>query len=170
MKKHSQDKKLQQSVLATIDRCTIDKSCIQIELNKKSMSTLLSIEESLIAKCALVFSIPFQLRKRGVETKFAIGGSTDNIDQTLIKNVVKANKYYKALKSGKTIEEIAASENLSKKRILHLIDMAFLAPDIVKSILQGEQPTGLTTEYLRRFNVPSSWTTQREIFSTPPTR
>lgn len=94
------------------------------------------------------------------------GGSTGNIDQTLINNIVKANQYYKALKSGDTIEQIEAREMLSKKRILHLIDMAFLAPDIVKSILQGEQPVGLTTEYLRRFNVPSNWSEQREIFST----
>ena len=120
----------------------------------------------MLDKTTLSFPIPFQLRKRGVETKFVIGGSSSNNDQTLIKNIVKANDYYNALKSGETIEEIAANENLSKKRILHLIDMAFLAPDIVKLILQGEQPTGLTTEYLRRFNVPSSWTTQREIFST----
>lgn len=76
---------------------------------------------------------------------------------------IKSDGLYKV---GETIEEIAASENLSKKSIFHLIDLAFLAPDIVKSVLQGEQPTGLTTEYLRRFNVPSNWSTQREIFST----
>lgn len=166
LEKSSQDKKLQQSVLATIDRCSIKESFLQIELSKKSISALLGIEEGNLDKKTLGFPIPFQVRKRGVETKFVIGGSTGNLDRTLIKNIIKANDYYKALKSGKTIEEIAARENLSKKRVIHLIDMAFIAPDIVKFILQGEQPTGLTTEYLRRFNVPSNWCTQREIFST----
>lgn len=44
----------------------------------------------------------------------------------------------RCLKRGQSFEEIATSENQAKRRILQVIDLAFLAPDIVKSIMRGD--------------------------------
>jgi hypothetical protein len=38
------------------------------------------------------------------------------------------------------VDPIASTENLSNRRIRQVIALAFLAPDIVKSITQGQQP------------------------------
>ncbi|KPB00063.1 site-specific recombinase resolvase, partial [Ahrensia marina] len=43
------------------------------------------------------------------------------------------------------------------------IDLAFIAPDIVKSIMTGDQPTGLTSKWLGQNPLPSNWQAQREI-------
>jgi len=97
----------------------------------------------------LFFTTPFQLRKRGVETILTIG--TDNskpIDTTLIRSIAKARHYSDAIKRGQSFEEIAATENLSKRRILQVVDLAFLAPDTVKKIVQGNQPVSLTAKWL----------------------
>ena len=67
------------------------------------------------------------------------------------------------IKQGQTFEEIAATENLSKRRILQVIDLAFLAPDIVRSIMQGDQPIGLTAKWLGQNPLPSDWQAQRRI-------
>jgi site-specific DNA recombinase len=113
---------------------------------------------------ALSFSIPFQFRKRGVETRLVIGSDQKRaVDEILIRNIAKAHQYFEAIKQGETFEEIAASENLSKRRILQVIDLAFLAPDIVTSILQGDRPVGLTARWLGQNPLPSDWQAQRRI-------
>jgi hypothetical protein len=111
-------------------------------------------------------SIPFQFRKRGVESKLIIGdGQAKTPDKILIRSIAKAHQYYDAIKMGRTFEEIAASENLSKRRIPQVIDLAFLAPDIVKSITQGDQPIGLTAKWLGQNPLPSDWQAQRQIIN-----
>ena len=70
------------------------------------------------------------------------------VDATLIRSIAKAHQYYEAIKQGQTFEDIAVSENLSKRRILQVTDLAFLADDIVKAIVQGDQPVGLTAKWL----------------------
>ncbi|MCZ4271292.1 hypothetical protein [Maritalea porphyrae] len=67
------------------------------------------------------------------------------------------------IESGKHIDEIATASNTSKRRIMQIINLAFVAPDIVKSIFQGKQPCGLTTKYLQRHPLPADWQEQRKI-------
>ncbi|KPA99842.1 site-specific recombinase resolvase, partial [Ahrensia marina] len=43
------------------------------------------------------------------------------------------------------------------------IDLAFIAPDIVKFIMMGDQPASLTSKWLEKNPLPSNWQTQREI-------
>jgi hypothetical protein len=110
---------------------------------------------------------PFQFRKRGVESKLVIGdGRAGPPDATLINNIAKAHQYYDAITCGASFDEIAASENLSKRRILQVIDLAFLAPDIAKSIIQGDQPIGLTAKWLGQNPLPADWESQRRVIST----
>ena len=67
---------------------------------------------------------------------------------------------------GKTFAEIAETETTSKRRIQQMIDLAFLAPDIVRGVLQGKQPLGFTSDWCLRHDVPSDWTEQRRILAT----
>lgn len=43
----------------------------------------------------------------------------------------------------------------------HLLNLAFLAPDITDAILHGRQPVSLTTEALIRKPIPLAWNEQR---------
>ena len=48
--------------------------------------------------------------------------------------------------------------------VARLLPLAFLAPDIVTSVLAGTQPVHLTTEMLtRRANLPLDWNEQRAL-------
>ena len=49
---------------------------------------------------------------------------------------------------------------------MQVIDLAFLAPDIVKLIVQGDQPLGLTAKWLGINPMPSDWQAQRRIVAT----
>ncbi len=66
---------------------------------------------------------------------------------------------------GKTFSEIAETERTSKRRVQDVIDLAMLAPDILDSIANGEQPEGLTCDHLIKAGVPSIWAEQRALFA-----
>ncbi len=151
------------SVLACIAKVRIEPGSVEITLEPAAVARLLEIDLSVINPQAMNFPVPFQYRKRGVEARLVIGEkSPAGFDAVLVRNIARAHRYYQAIRHGQTFEELAAVENLSKRRILQLIDLAFLAPLIVKSIVQGSQPSGLTSEWLQRNPLPSDWQQQRQ--------
>ncbi|WP_394690577.1 hypothetical protein [Hoeflea sp.] len=152
------------TILSCLERGTIRPGAIEINLDPETLTDALEISEDELNPDALIFELPFQFRKRDVETKLTTGTDYSKpIDTTLIRSIAKAHQYYDAIKNGQTFEEIAESENLSKRRIMQVIELAFLAPDIVKLIVQGEQPLGLTAKLLGINPLPPDWQAQRRI-------
>ena len=100
-----------------------------------------------------------------MEAKFDTGKETSNVDMVLLRNVAKAHRWLEMLKQGQSFAEIAEQEKLSARRVQQLIDHAFLAPDITRSVIAGKQPHGLTTEYLQRSEIPENWAEQRQLFA-----
>ena len=152
------------ATLSCIERGTIRPGAIEISFDPETLADTLEISEDELNPDALMFTLPFKFRKRGVETKLTIGFDRSKpVDTTLIRSIAKAHQYYDAIKNGQTFEEIAESENLSKRRIMQVIDLAFLAPHILKLIVQGDQPLGLTAKWLGINPMPSDWQAQRRI-------
>ena len=46
------------------------------------------------------------------------------------------------------------------------IGYAFMAPDIVRAIVDGRQPVGLTSSYLLHHPLPDDWEEQRALVAT----
>ena len=109
---------------------------------------------------------PFQMRRRGVELKLHLGEPPAEIDRTLVQNIVKARSWLAMIIAGRTFSEIADTEGVSKRRVQDLTNLALLAPDIIDNIATGEQPDGLTTDYLIKTRFPAVWSEQREQFAT----
>ena len=62
-----------------------------------------------------------------------------------------------------SIREIAREEDMDEGDVSRFLPLAFLAPDIVETILVGKQPTELTAEKLKRLRfLPYSWKEQRQ--------
>lgn len=114
-------------------------------------------------------AVPVNFRRRGVETKLVLegsGGATSNPDPALIKAVVRAHRWFDDLVSGsaRSLREIAEIEGISDRYVSHLMPLAFLAPELVESILAGEQPIGLTAEKLTKsVSMPLCWSGQHEV-------
>ena len=136
-----------------------------ITLNQESAAELLGAKKQQINHQMLTFELPFQLRKRGVESKLILGEPETSMDPILIRNIAKANYWYEQFKKGVSIPELATLANISTRRLQQLLSLAFLSPEIVKSILQGRQPPGLTTEWLTRNTLPLSWDDQQKLIS-----
>ncbi len=153
-------------IVALIDRIDIAPGCVEINLNAQHLGALFNLQESLINNEALTFILPFQTRKRGVETKLIIGHVAAETDHTLIRNLATAHKWLGMIKAGKSLDAIAQQDTTSRRRIQQIIGFAFLAPDIVQMILAGRQPIGLTSEWVLRHKLPNDWQDQRALIAT----
>jgi len=138
-----------------IDKISIEPGRIVIALDHKHLAVLFEATKDVLNEEALTFNLPFQTRKRGVETKLIIGHVEPAKDMTLIRNLAKAYKWFGMIKAGYTFDEIIKQEGTSRRRIQQITELAFLAPDIVQMISEGRQPIGLTSEWLLRYMSPA---------------
>ena len=98
--------------------------------------------------------------------KLVIGNDAAEVDETLLANIIRANQWYERLKEGQSFESIAAEAGTSKRRVQQVMDLAFLAPDIVRDITNGTQPMGLTSDWCLRHDLPASWQARRQRIAT----
>lgn len=154
------------ALLELLDRVDIAPGALQLRLDSATLADLIDVDKEDMNEHCLVHSVPFQLRKRGVETKIILNDTSAGTDETLIRNVAKAHVWFERIIAGETFQEIATSDRTSKRRIQQLIGLAFLAPNIVRDVLDGNQPLGFTSEWCLRHHLPSDWTAQRDLLAT----
>ena len=63
------------------------------------------------------------------------------------------------------MQEIATAENVTAPYACRLIRLAFLAPDLKASILDGKQPRGLTLQFVSTQDIPLDWDDQRRLYA-----
>jgi DNA invertase Pin-like site-specific DNA recombinase len=139
---------------------------IAISLNAASLADMLEVGVDRINSDLPIIRAPFQLRKRGVETKFVVSGAARPVDETLLANIAQAHVWFEMITAGRTYAEIAENAGTSKRRVQQLLDLAFLAPDIVRDVMAGQQPVGFTSDWALRHYLPSDWTQQRRLLAT----
>ena len=149
-----------------VERVTVTPGEIRIRLDAQRIGDALDVDPDAINGTLLEHSASFQLRKRGVESRLVLGDSPAGLDPRLIENIAKAHHWFGQIKAGKTFTEIAATEKSSKRRIQQMIDLAFLAPDIVRDVMAGKQPLGFTSDWCLRHALPSDWIEQRRLIAT----
>ena len=54
-------------------------------------------------------------------------------------------------------------DGITEKYLGQMLSFAFLSPKLVRAILKGRQPPPLTTNWLRRHDLPLSWAGQDRI-------
>jgi hypothetical protein len=92
-------------------------------------------------------------------------------DDRLIRQIAKSHDWFERLTPGKakSIRDIAMAEGVTNSYVRKVIHRAFLAPDIVRAILNGTQPQELNLESLRKFiPLPIDWNEQRKLLGFPP--
>ena len=120
----------------------------------------------------VTLTLPFQLRRRGVEAKLIVSNEIANptIDLKLVETIRNAHRWRDLLTSGNasSVDAIAELDNIPASEISRILPLAFLAPDITKSILTGNQPIDLTAERLKRIGkLPACWNEQRRVLRMP---
>lgn len=93
------------------------------------------------------------------------------IDQTLVKAILRGRDWLERLASGQveSFAEIARAEGVTGRYVARVIPLAFLAPDIVASILAGTQPIDVTAQKLiKQIDLPLDWAEQRALLGFAP--
>ena len=130
---------------------------LQNPINQENSNTIKRIELS------------HQLKKRGVEAKLILSdthATEPNPDHHLITLIAKAHIWAAKLTDGTapSINELATQQDEDPTEISRFLPLAFLAPDIIESILAGTHPVDLTIQRLRDIStLPTNWNEQREM-------
>jgi site-specific DNA recombinase len=151
-------------LLRLIERIQIMPGKIQITISASAIAETLTVDAKRISDEHLSLQSDFRNRKRGVETKLILADATGARDETLFKNIALAHRYFDLIRFGKTYAAIADAECASKRRVQQLIELAFLAPDIVRDVWEGGQPVGLTSHWLKTHAFSPMWDAQRDLF------
>ena len=153
-------------LLNLVGRVDIAPGHLILALDARAVAVHLTLDVDRLDADALTKSVPFQLRKRGVETKLVLSDAPAGRDDTLIRNIARAHHWYGQLRAGRSFDEIAVAEGVSKRRVQQMVDLAFLAPDIIRDVLDGKQPLGFTSDWCLRHQLPSDWSEQRTLLAS----
>jgi len=110
---------------------------------------------------------PMSIRRRGQEMKMVVDGQepiTPNQDDALIKLVARAYSLRVGLEDGSvaSIKDFAEAHNIDHAAAKRMLPLGYLAPDIIKTILKGQQQTDLTALSLKNgYKFPILWLKQR---------
>jgi hypothetical protein len=156
-----------------VSRITIDKTNIRIAVNRDKFEELLlgqatQITPSPFYGLPLEIDITSHLLRCGKQMLLLIDetDTQSEPDPRLIGEILRARRCFEALSSGKapTIAAMAKVEGVSASYVSLKISLAFLAPDIVEAIIDGNQPVSLTLERLKKAcPLPASWEEQRAL-------
>jgi len=143
-----------------VERVDIQPDQIRINLSKKYLNNLVGGDASESSPIELQCSIA--LRRRGVESRIVLAGDKNipTHDEGLIDLVAKTHGWFNRITAGEvtTVRDIADEANLDEGVVSRFLPLAFLAPDIVETILNGNQSFDLTAEKLKRLrSLPKSW-------------
>jgi len=85
-------------------------------------------------------------------------------DTILLRNIARSHSWREGLERGKYVsfQEIAKLESCTDRYVRRLLPLAYLAPDITESILEGNQPASLALKKLIQTRIPLSWNAQRK--------
>jgi site-specific DNA recombinase len=111
-------------------------------------------------------AVPQLLNRCGIETRLAImpsgPGAPSTRDGNLVTLIVKAHQARDHLMGNGTQSSSIAA--MGGQHLSRMARLAFLAPDIIKAILEGRQPKPLTARSLLRVSeLPLAWNDQRKL-------
>jgi site-specific DNA recombinase len=156
----------QADLLRLVEKITIEPGQLTVQIDLNQVADILDTDADTLNEEELKISRLFQIRKRGVETKLIFADLPTGQDEALIRNIANAHSWFEQMKAGKSFAQIADVEKTSKRRVQQMIDLAFLAPDIVRDVLDGNQPAGFTSDWCKQHSLPSDWSDQRALLKT----
>jgi site-specific DNA recombinase len=157
---------------ALVNRVDLESGSIKIALRRQALEADVgksSRSASDSSNTLIEITEALSLKRRGVESKLVLEKDDRrerNVDQGLCQLIGDARVWYERLASGEvaSVRDLGQQENISETEITRILPLAFLAPDIVETILDGRQPIEMTATSLRFFSkLPTDWAKQRHV-------
>ena len=159
-------------VVALVQRITVAQGQVTIEIDRNGLAERLlekaTPEPSGKDHSPTLIEVSVKFRRRGVEAKLVVLDQPQDAsepDANLVKALTRAHEWWGRIACGeaKGVGEIARAERLNRAYVTRFLCLAFLAPEITKAILEGHQPTRLTSKRLvtSALKIPLPWHNQR---------
>jgi hypothetical protein len=121
------------------------------------------------ARDAVTLSVPCRLKRCGGEMRMILPAHSTNAGKplpSLLKAVSRAHDWVRRIESGEFKDQraIATATGLDERYVSHILPSAFLAPEIVETIVEGMQSLDLTLNELLR-DTPLDWKLQASRIS-----
>ena len=117
--------------------------------------------------------IPMRIRRmRGRKMIFApqaldgeVSDSPSEVQSTLVQALAQAFSWSDAIENGEfsSVSDLAKALDMDNSYVVRILKLITLAPDIIETILNGEEPAGLSLARLIR-TFPMDWEQQRIHF------
>ena len=157
-------------VLDIVERVTIAANRIDIWLNRAKIAAALEAGGGSQRPDIdpITLSIEAKLRRAGKGKRLVIAnGAEAEVNEGLVELIKDAFTIRIQLLSGSddSIEAMSGRLGMNKCRLTSLIRLSYLAPDIVRALLEGRQPIELTPTQLLRLSkdLPHDWSEQRHV-------
>ena len=154
---------------ALVHRIDMGEGYIKLSLD---LAPLLD-EESPEPMPAPPIQIPMRLHQPSRNRSIVLHADTGapRRDADLIAMVADARRWMDDITEGRSssVAEITERERIRPGNVSRILPLAWLAPDIATTILEGRQPTELTARRLRELpDLPLDWAEQRRVLGFPP--
>ena len=118
------------------------------------------------------FFVPLEIKKRGGSAIIILPKNLKKeemakcFDEKMIKAFAKAYKWKNMLEEDKigSLAQIAVKENITGAYVSKVFNLNFIAPEIVETILNGEQPRELKLQDMLIGKFPLLWQEQEELW------
>ncbi len=161
-----------------VRRVIVHPDRLELEIGKNTLRSVLMgsrpdprnlADEQEQASVELIrLEVRAQLRRHGGEMRLVVspdmpGHVTPPPVSSLLKAVARGRQWHEWIVNGEVSSQrsIATRLGLNERYVGRVLQCAFLAPDIVKAILDGRQPSDLTFQKLT-CKLPLSWVEQRQ--------
>jgi hypothetical protein len=151
-----------------LHRIDLRDGALRIQMNLAPLLDQPGMTEVLVPPVEVPITLRRSGRNRPIVLRADIGAPQRDPD--LIALVVDARRWMDDLIEGKaaSVAEITKREQLRPGNVSRVLPLAWLAPDIAASILEGRQPADLTTKKLRDLpDLPLDWPEQRRVLGFP---
>jgi hypothetical protein len=116
---------------------------------------------------AIVVRIPVRFHRRNGRQMVLTHGNNNGDDDeresngTLVAALAKAHRWQEQLESGEyaSLEDLARANGVDRTYVGRFLRLTSLAPDIVESIVNGNEPAGISLAKLRS-DIPIVWADQ----------
>ena len=156
---------------ALIDKVGVAPQAVRIHLNRVALLDRIGAGVSATEDHdrTIEIDVPTALRRKGREQRLVLtsASSDKTADPMLMTAISRSRRWFELIADRKveTIAELADREGVARAWISNQLPLAFLAPDIVRAIMQGDQPSTLTLDRLIAIAARSDWFEQRAAFA-----
>ncbi|HVR89844.1 MAG TPA: recombinase family protein, partial [Novosphingobium sp.] len=142
---------------------------VAITLDAAAMAEALGVTRDADAPPTVTIDVPASLRRSGLALRLVDRAGvavTPDPQVSLVRLLVQARRYWSMLRGERiTIGALAAREGVTSSYLTRVVRLAFLAPAVVESIVEGRQGAELTMVRLFDVGGTTEWVEQEKLLA-----